>query len=144
MKSKARLGKLVNQKPVTAVAVTAAEKADEGEQSCSGALSSLPPSLLSQRVSRNHHTGRRATHATRRISRQLCRHRHLPRELRSNYLRRSAHVKIYHILYATSNRSFTRSLIHPLRSFTQPFFTHSLYHSLLIHFIHSSFVTNKM
>jgi ribosomal protein L7Ae-like RNA K-turn-binding protein len=42
VKSKARLGKLVNQKPVTAVAFTAVEKADEGEHFCSGALSSLP------------------------------------------------------------------------------------------------------
>jgi ribosomal protein L7Ae-like RNA K-turn-binding protein len=42
VKSKARLGKLVNQKPVTAVAFTAVEKADEDEHFCSGALSSLP------------------------------------------------------------------------------------------------------
>jgi ribosomal protein L7Ae-like RNA K-turn-binding protein len=48
VKSKARLGKLVNQKPVTAVAFTAAEKGDKDEHFCSGVLSSLPISKYSR------------------------------------------------------------------------------------------------
>jgi hypothetical protein len=64
VKSKARLGKLVNQKTVTAVAVTAVEKADEGEHICSGALSYLPPLLLLRPVSRNYFHDRRAPYAT--------------------------------------------------------------------------------